>query len=114
MPGSGKYMMIYEQGLPYWEDGGDFILIPLNIMNMHWALITIDKRDKIAAYHDSLGCMKGYHGMEFLECVLNFMRQYDMKQNGNNGDEVRVIFVMLSKFSIIMYIYSLTGVYGAL
>jgi len=82
----GYFEMNYENALTYWADGEDIIIIPINIQNEHWTMISVSKKMKTINYYDSLGCYKRWHGGEFIDAVLTFMQQYETKQNGNKFD----------------------------
>jgi len=62
-------------------------MIPINILNEHWALIIVDKLNQTMWYYDSLGSYKDWDGVQFLDVVLSFMRHFDQMCMGSANKE---------------------------
>ena len=56
----------------------DHILVPVNIQNMHWALLSVSIPKKCISYYDSLGAS----GSEYLDAMLHYLQ--DKANDGNN------------------------------
>jgi len=82
-----KYAMNFHEALPYWKEGDQYI-IPINVLNEHWALVTIDCPNRIMAFHDSLGSHKGWDGTVFMDVIFNFMKQFEMTYRENEMSAV--------------------------
>jgi len=82
----GYYESNYEKALPYWKESNGITLVPINIKNSHWTLLSINKQIKTIEYHDSLGCYNGEHGSRYIDVLLTFMSKYEIKQIGGAFD----------------------------
>jgi len=83
VPGTTQYSTIAEQALQYWKDGGSLYIIPINISNTHWTLVTVHMDQETMAYHDPLGMFNGINGLEYMESIFLFLREYQFKVDGN-------------------------------
>jgi len=83
IPGCSECKTICEQAIPYWKGGGDIYIIPINIHNTHWTLITVHVKGKTIAYHDALGIFNGIDGNEFMKSIFLFLREYQFYIDGN-------------------------------
>jgi len=66
--------MDFFSAYSYWKDGGDQYLIPINILNEHWALVTVDIHLRTMCYYDSLGSYKGWDGIGFMKIIFDFIK----------------------------------------
>jgi len=77
LPGAPEmYFMDYREALPYWKEDGDIYIIPINVHNEHWSLVTVDIPNCTMAFHDSLGSYKGWDGTVFMDIIFQFMIIY--------------------------------------
>jgi len=70
--------MDFHEAAQYWIEG-DLYLIPINLLNEHWVLVTVDCLNRTMAYYDSLGAHRGWDGAIFLRTIFRFMQQYVVK-----------------------------------
>lgn len=78
LTGAGFFMNFHD-ALAYWKDDGDIYMIPINIVNEHWVLFTLDFPNRVMMYFDSLGSYKGWDGTVFMEVIFDFLKQFHLK-----------------------------------
>jgi len=83
-PGFDDCTSIPELAIPYWREGANLYIVPINIDNTHWTLITVHMDQKCMAYHDSLGMYNGIDGMDYMGSVFYFLQEYQFIIDGNH------------------------------
>jgi len=83
-------MYNFHDAVKYWPEDGNHYIIPINIVNEHWTLVIVDKLEFKMYYHDSLGAYKGWDGLNFMELIISFMKEFELVCRGDEAETIDI------------------------